>query len=137
MSEEQSYDIGDLCTDEKAEVEGVWRDLPRGAKIKVARWQNKEFQRMMRRNFKSNRVILEQEDDVSDSVSEEILIKVMAHTVLRDITGAGFKGKLIEKYTPDIGIELLKVKDFREKVRAYSEDFNSFSLKQEDAAVKS
>lgn len=130
------YDLESLVTDEALEVEGVWRDLPKGAKAKIARWNNKEFQKMMRRNFKSNRVILEQDDDISDQVSEEILIKVMAHTVLRDLTGAMFKGEEV-KYTPEVGMKLLKIKDFRDKVKGLSEDMNSYQTQKEDEAVKS
>ena len=115
----------------------MWRDLPRGAGVKVGRWQNDEFQKMMRRKFKSNRVMLEQDDDISDKVSLDILIEVMAHTILKDVKNIKFGGAVIEKYTPAIGIKLLTVKDFRDKVRAFAEDVNVYRVKQEDEAVKS
>lgn len=130
------FDLESLVTDTELEVEGVWRDLPKGAKVKIARWNNKEFQKMMRRNFKSNRVILEQDDDISDEVSEDILIKVMAHTVLRDLTGAAINGQEI-KYTPEVGMKLLKIKDFRDKIKGLSEDMNAYQTQKENEAVKS
>lgn len=136
-AQDEGYDISDLLTDETREVDGVWRDLPRGAGVKVGRWQNDEFQKMMRRKFKSNRVMLEQDDDISDKVSLDILIEVMAHTILKDVKNIKFGGAVIEKYTPAIGIKLLKVKDFRDKVRAFAEDVNVYRVKQEDEAVKS
>lgn len=136
-AQDEGYDISDLLTDETREVDGVWRDLPRGAGVKVGRWQNDEFQKMMRRKFKSNRVMLEQDDDISDKVSLDILIEVMAHTILKDVKNIKFGGAVIEKYTPAIGIKLLTVKDFRDKVRAFAEDVNVYRVKQEDEAVKS
>lgn len=136
-AQDEGYDISDLLTDETREVEGVWRDLPKGAAVKVGRWQNDEFQKMMRRKFKSNRVMLEQDDDISDKVSLDILVEVMAHTILKDVRNLKFGGSVIEKYTPAIGVKLLKVKDFRDKVRAFAEDVNVYRVKQEDDAVKS
>lgn len=132
-----SFDLDSLATNPQLEVDGVWRDLPKGAKIKVARWGNEEFQRMIRRNFKSNRAVIEGEDEIADKVTEEILIKVMAHTVLRDAQGIKFKGEEITKYTPDIGIQMLKLKDFREKVKGLAEDMSAYQDKKEEEAVKS
>lgn len=135
MSENEGFSLDDLCTDENLEVEGIWRDFGKGARAKIARWQNSEFQKMMRRKYKSNRVILEQEDDVADKVSTDVLIEVMAHTILKGMEGFRFKGKAIDKYTPAIGIEVLKIKDFRDKIRGFAEDMQSYRTKQEDDAV--
>lgn len=134
--QDEGYDIAELLTDEKKEVEGIWRDLPKGARVRVGRWQNEDFQRMMRRKFKSNRVMLEQEDDLSDKVSLDILIEVMAHTILKDVEKLKMKGKVIEKYTPEVGMQLLRVKDFRDRIRAFAEDVTDFRIQQENEAVK-
>lgn len=135
MSEQNFYDISALETNPELEVNGVWRDLPRGAKVKVARWQNDEFSRMMRTKFKANRDLLEGEDELSDKLGTEILIEVMACTVLKDVSGLAHNGKLIEKYTPAIGMDLLKVKGFREKVKAFAEQMEAYQDKKEQAAA--
>ena len=131
------FDIGSLATNEALEVEGVWRNLPREAGLKIARWQNAEFAKMMRRKFKDNRDLLEADDDLSDQVGTEVLVEVMALTILKDVRNIAFEGKLIEKYTPEIGKKLLKIKDFREKVKALSEQVDQYREKKEENAVKS
>lgn len=133
---QEFYDVAALITDETKEVEGVWKSLSSKASVKVARWGNDNFNRMMRRKYKANRAVMEAEDDVSEKVSVDILIEVMASTVLMDVKGLGFKGKLIEKYTPEIGMELLRVKDFREKIKGFSEDVDSYLAAKEEEAVK-
>ena len=136
MSEEQTfYDVSALETDPALEVEGVWRDLPRGGKVKVARWQNTEFSRLMRTKYKANRDLLDGEDELSDKIGQDVMVEVMAVTILKDVSGIGHKGKLIQKYTPEIGIELLKVKDFREKIKALSDQMDQYQHKQEAKAV--
>lgn len=140
MSDEQNqefFDVSSLATNEDLEVNGVWRDLPRGAGLKVARWNNTEFSKLMRQKYKASRDLIDGEDDLSDKVSLDILIEVMAVTVLKDIRKIALHGKLIEKYTPAVGIELLKVKDFRDKVKALAEQADQYREKLEDKAVKS
>jgi hypothetical protein len=134
-NENEFFDVSSLSTNEDLEVQGVWRDLPKGAAIRVARWQNTEFSRMMRLRFKANRDLIDGDDDLSDKVSLDILIEVMAATILKDVRNFGLEGKRIEKYTPEIGEKLLRVKDFREKVKAVSEQADQYRLKQEDKAV--
>lgn len=131
------YDVSDLATSEDLEVNGVWRDLPKGGKVKVARWQNTEFTRMMRTGYKANRDLIDGEDDLADKVGIELLIDVMASTILKDIKGVGHNGKRIEKLTVPIAKELLSVKDFREKIKALSENVDQYRIKAEDKAVKS
>lgn len=130
-------DFESLESNLQAEVEGVWRPLAKGARVKVARIGNDEYMKLLRRKFKSNRAVLEQEDDLAAEINEELLIEVYAHTILKDVEGIGVNGQLITKYTPEIGIKLLSARNFREKIKAYAEDMEAFLAKQEDAAVKS
>lgn len=136
MENQGFYDVSDLVTDETKEVEGVWRDLPRGGQVKVARWGNERFTRALRKKFKANRVVMEGDDDLSDKVSTDIMIEVMADTILMDVKGVGLNKKLIEKYTPEIGRQLMAVKDFRERIKALAEDVDSYLAKKEEEIVK-
>lgn len=131
------FDIGSLATNEALETEGVWRELPKGAGLKIARWQNAEFAKLMRRKFKDNRDLLEADDDLSDKVGTEVLIEVMAITILKDVRNIAFEGVVIEKYTPEIGRKLLAIKDFREKVKTLSEQVDQYRDKKEQQAVNS
>lgn len=131
------FDISSIETDTKLEVEGVWRDYNSKAKVKIARWANDDFSRLMRNKYKSVRSVMEGDDDAAAELSVELVIEVMAHTILKDVQGIGYKNQLITNYTPAIGIELLKVKDFREKIKAMSEDQASYLLNKEDEIVKS
>ena len=129
------FDVSNLITDEAKEVDGVWKDYARNASVKVGRWGNTAFTRLLRAKFKASRTLLDGEDDLADATSTDIMIEVMAHTILRDVKGFGFAGKAIEQYTPEIGMQLLKVKDFRERVKALSENIDDFLAKKEEALV--
>ena len=136
-NQNQFFDVSSLATNEDLEVNGVWRELPKGAGLQVARWNNTEFSKLMRQKYKASRDLIDGEDDLSDKVSLDILIEVMAVTVLKNVRNIGLGGKLIEKYTPAIGVQLLAVKDFRDKVKALAEQADQYREKLEDKAVKS
>lgn len=135
------FEINSLRTDENLEVQGVWRVIGRDSKtgvesrIKVARSGNKEFNRLLRNKVKANKAVIEQEDDLSFDVQEELAIEVYAATILMDVENISFGGKPIEKYTPALGRELLKIKDFRNKVKSFAEDDDAYRVKpvQEEA----
>ena len=135
MSEQEYFDVNDLKTNEDLEVGGVWRDLPKGAALKIARWQNTEFTKVMRSKYKASRDLIDGDDDLADKVGTDILIEVMALTILKDVKNVGIDGKLITKYTPEVGMRLLKVKDFREKVRAIADQADQYKDKKETEAV--
>lgn len=137
MSEQDSFDVGSLATSEQLETEGVWRDLPKGAKLKVARWGNTQFSRLMRSKFKGVRDLIEGEDDLADQVSLEVLIEVMAVTILKDMSGISLGTEKFDKYTPAVGIRLLGIKDFREKVKALSEQAEKYREALENKGVNS
>lgn len=127
-------DLSELMTDPKAEVEGVWCPLGNGARIKVARVNNDQYTKELRRKFKSNKAVLEQDDDFANEKSEEIMIEVFAKTILKDVEGITINGKDIGKYSPETGITLLRVKDFREKVKHYADNFDIFKKKEDEEA---
>lgn len=129
-------DISELMTDLNKEVEGVWCPLGKGAHAKIARYGNDEFQKEMSRKYKANRALLESDDDSSIELNRTLLIEAFAKTILKDIRGITINGNPIEKYTFEIGVKLLSVKDFFNKVKAYSENFETYQAKAEDEAVK-
>lgn len=131
------FELNSLASDPKLEEEGVWRPLGNGAEALVARVGNKKFRSMIRRKLKANRVIIEQEDDLADEVSEEVMIEVYAHTILLDLKGVSIDGKPLEKYTPAIGVKLLSMRDFRERIKAYADDAEAYRVKRDEEVGKS
>lgn len=129
------FDIEDLITSKDLEDNGVWKPIGHGAEIKVARIGNDAYLKMMRHGYKDERAVIDQEDDFSAEVQEKLLKKVYAHTILKDIRGITRKGVEL-KYTPELGLELLEIRDFREKVKAYAEEMQTFQVKAEKAAVE-
>lgn len=146
-------DFAQFLTDETKEIEGVWKPLGGGAEARIARLNNDNFKKEFRARTKSNRAILDQDDEASDELTERIVIELMAKHILKDLRGVkvpdldifseGIRGKTIGPnagevaFTPKIGLELLRSsEDFARKIRAYAEAQESYSLQIEDDAAK-
>jgi len=129
------YDIANLITDSATEVEGVWVPMGSG-EIKVAREGNEEYQDYLMGLVNANRALLDQNDKAARKVQRDLMIRAYAKTILKDVRNIQFKGKPIEKYTVDLGIELLTIKDFFNKVQAYAQQFEAYQKKAEEEAVK-
>lgn len=127
------FDISDYLTDPKKENEGVWFPLGKGREIKLARAKNDDYKRQIRAKYKANRAVLEQEDDASADLNDDIMIEIYAQTVIKGLRVNGVE----LPYAPTEGIKLLKNVDFREKIFAYANTADSYKAKAEDAAVKS
>lgn len=148
-------DFAQFLTDESKEIEGVWKPLGGGAEARVARLNNDNFKKEFRARTKSNRAILDQDDEASDELTERIVIELMAKHILKDLRGVkipdldifseGIRGKTIGPnaaegevpFTPKIGLELLRSsEDFARKIRSYAEAQESYALQVEDGAAK-
>lgn len=137
--------LKDFALDPKKVEEGVWCPIGRGVEALICRINNKEFRRATRAKIKANKAELDQDDDVSAELSDELMIEVYANTILKDIRVSDpskipggvltIEGKPFEKYTPKLGIKLLSQDLFREKVRKFAEDEERFRLKGEEATV--
>lgn len=124
------------ATDEKKEVEGVWVELnDKGAKVLVARAGNKKYARMFSREYERHQRALEAKNDAADDLSDKVTIEIMAETILLDWQGLTFKGELLP-YSKENARKLLSVKDFRVHITKLSNDFDSYRVAQEEAAVK-
>ena len=130
-------DFESFYTDHKAENEGVWVSIARDARIKIARASeaNESYTSALRAKFRDHRHDLEQEDDVSAKLQEDILIELYAYHVLKDVEGIKLEGEEV-KYTPEVGLKLLRNRDFFARVRQHATNFEHFRQKAEDKAVK-
>lgn len=133
----------DNVIDDAKETEGVWFPLARGVKVRVARIQNPNFRRVLRRKYKAVRASLEQDDDTAAELSDELMQEVYAQTILKDLKvedGAvvNIDGVPYANGTFDqkIALKLLSNELFRNKIKAYAEDQNEFLLFTEDKLGK-
>lgn len=120
-----------FATDEDAEKSGVWRDLG-PSKLLIARSGNRAYARMLTAEVDQARAVLDMKGtDAADNASDEIMAKVMAHTILLDWKNVGTKGKLLP-YSKANAEMLLRTKDFRVKVQQLSDEFAAYKAKQEE-----
>lgn len=134
------FDVNSLATNLKTEVEGVWRVIGRDkdnkeVRVKVARLGNEEYSKELRRKYKSNRAVLEQDDEIAAKLGEDMIIEVYATTILKDVENIGIDGQLITKYTPAVGVKLLTIKDFRERIKGLAEDMQAYQDAAEEKVV--
>lgn len=131
-----AFEINSLVTDSAKEEGGVWCALGSDAEILVAREGNQAYQDYLHNLVTANRAAIDQDDKASRELQRKLFIRAYAHHILKDVKGITRGGQLIEKYTPEIGIELLSIPDFFKKVQGYATQFNLYQKKAEDEAVK-
>lgn len=124
-----------FATDETKEEDGVWVELSDDAAILVARSGNKKYSKMIAREYEKNKKILDGKNDVADAKSEEIMIEVLAKTILLGWRNIQFKGEELP-YSLENAKMLLKVKDFRKLVGGYADDSSAFKMLAEEEVVK-
>lgn len=117
------------ATDATLENEGKWFPLSKTAKVKVARAGNEAYTDLLRAKLKEASLDGMPEKE-ANAVAEDILIDVMAETVLLGWTGVKAKDQDVP-YSVAKAREYLKIKDFRKKIAGFSENFEAFRLKVE------
>jgi len=122
--------IAAFATDEKLETEGKWFPLSKTAKILVARSGNEKFVTLLREQMKEAQLDLSSGDE-AEKLAEEVLIDVMSRTVLVGWEGLTDSAGKPVPYTHDQARTYLRVKDFRRKVSALSENFEAYRAKAE------
>lgn len=123
-------DLFSLVTDIKLENQGTW--VPYGdATFLVARSGNKKYNRRMADAYKTNRVVLELEDDSSDAMSEEIFSDVIANAILLGWKGVSWKGSSLDYSVENAKMVLLASRDFRNIIARMSDDIENYRVKAE------
>ena len=123
--------IGVFSTDEVAEVEGIWKPIGGGAELKIARANNPEYQRMLRKEM--SKLTSSQFAEPTEEETTAAINKVLSKTVV-----VGFKNlQEVEggpdiKYTPEKAEEWLnKYKEFRTLVLSIAMDINNYRSQKE------
>lgn len=118
------------ATDEVKEKSGTWKTLSGKAKILIARSGNREYARLFSKLVEQNAEALATKDDAADAVADEIVIEVVAKTVLLGWENLEYDGAPIE-YSYENAKKLLSIKDFRKVVMKHADDIENFLLARE------
>lgn len=124
-----------FATDETKELEGVWVELSDDAKILVARAGNKKYNKSLAQQYEKNKRLLDLKNDAAETLSNTIMIDVMARSLLLGWQGIKFKGEDLP-YSVDNAKLLLSVKDFRDLVSKHASDAEAYRLAQQEEAAK-
>lgn len=118
------------ATDEKAELEGVWRPMGTG-QVKVARANNNNYIELLNKLIEEHGQALDGNSPAAIELNKKVMIRVFAETILLDWKDLGYKGKPLP-YSLDNAKMLLQHADFRNKVSALSNEFSAYKAKQEE-----
>lgn len=122
-----------FATDTSAEEKGTPTTIPGAGDtlFVVARAGNPDYARKLQRLVKQNRTLLDSKGKLADQKSEEIIIEVMATTILLGWDKpVNYQGKPLE-YSVANAKTLLAHKDFRAAVSKVAEDFDTFRAVKE------
>lgn len=119
------------ATDEVAEVEGRWQNLTRTARVLVARTGNTRYQELFRKKLAEHELDLGSDTPESAKLSEEILVDIMARTILLGWEGLTFQGREAP-YSVEMAKTMLRVKDFRKRIQAIADSHELYRAKSEE-----
>ena len=120
------------------EQEGTPTQLPGcgDTMFKIAREGNKNYGKLLQKLVKQNRPVLDSKGDAAEAKSDEILIEVMAKTILIGWDGEiNYKGKAYA-YSVDAAKMLLAHKDFRANVMTVSSNMETFKVVKDEEDTK-
>ena len=126
-----TFDVFALyATDESLENDGAWFDLTKETSVKVARTGNPRYAKLLTKLYEKNRKVLDLGGDVADKLSAEMMVQVIAETVLLDWKALHYKGQPLS-YRVENAKMVLSHKDFRRVIVGFSEDIEAYRLKEE------
>jgi hypothetical protein len=131
-----SFDIFDAyATDENLENNGTNFPLGKDSKVLVARAGNRKYSKALTKQVELRRAELDANDEAADAVSDQIMVDVMADTILLGWDKLSFKG-VDMPYSLDNAKTLLRIKDFRKVIAGLSDQMDAYKLKAEVEAGK-
>lgn len=119
-----------FATDEEKEVNGVWNEIGDGAELLIARSGNRAHSRKLSQLFDRHARALDQKNEASEKLSEQIIIDATAEHVLLGWKKIKFKGVELP-YSIENAKKLLAVKDFRALVSKLAGDIERYRVQQE------
>ena len=120
-----------FATDTKLEVEGKWFPLSKTASVLVARAGNPNYVAALRKSLEKNQLDLESTGPEADHLAEQVMVDVIAGTILLGWKDLSFQGKALDHSVANAK-QLLQIKDFRKKITGFSESFAAFKVKADE-----
>ena len=118
-----------FATDETLEENGTWFPIGGGARVLVARSGNRKYAKMLTKEVERNKKALDLNDEAADKLSEEIMIGVIAETILLGWEGVSYKGKELDYNVANAKL-VLAHKEFRKTVAQFADDVSAFKFKE-------
>lgn len=132
------FDIDTLRVDPEKVSEGTWVNYRSGARLKLAKFMNKDMQDYRVEKSLEHAGVLNAGGEAADKLAEEVTVECLARFVLKDWEGFNRDGKEL-KYTPELGVELMsneEFSDFREDVINLSSSRDNYRPEETAKAVK-
>lgn len=128
-------------TDLKAELEGKWFPLALldGVEVKVARAGNVKYKKALRRLYKPYTKTLRRGKDLSQEVEERIQTDLIVETLLIDWRGMPGDDGGEAPFSKEIAKELIcdpELKELRDEIISFSEEFEAFQADQDEELEK-
>jgi hypothetical protein len=122
--------FAEYATNDSLENDGTWMEVG-DAKFLIARTGNKKYIRKLSRAVERHKKQLDRKDDAADKLSDDIMIGVIAETVLLGWEGVGYQGEALP-YSVENAKMLLGIKDFRRQIMELADDFDAFKAVEEE-----
>lgn len=119
-----------FAVDSAQEQDGALTQLPNAGdtQFRIAREGNKNYSKLLQKLVKMNRATLDAKGPLAEAKSDEILVDVLAKTILIGWEGeVNYKGKMLA-YSVDNAKTLLQHKDFRAVVINASSSMENFKV---------
>lgn len=136
------FDLDNLRVDPEKANEGTWVNYRGGAKLKLAKFMNKEMQDYRVQKSLEHAKLLNDGGEEADKVAEEVTVYCLANFVLKDWEGFS-QGEEELTYTPELGVKILsdeQFADFRDdliNLASSRDNYRPEDLKSASKAVKS
>ena len=127
-----------FATDEAVEHEGTRTKMAGCGDTDwlIARMPNKHYSKLIQKQVKMNRAVLDSKGDAAEKMSDAILTDVMAKTILLGWDGEiSYKGKKYA-YSVEAAKMLLSHRDFRDTVSKVASDMETFKLVKDEEDEK-
>jgi hypothetical protein len=122
------------ATDASLENNGTWQELG-DAKFLVARTGNRKYVQALSAAVEKNQKLLDAKGEAADTLSDKIMVDVLASTILLGWEGVSFKGQPLD-YSVDNAKTLLAIRDFRREIVKLADSIDGYRAKLEEEQVK-
>ena len=130
----KGFDINSMATDKDLEKEGVWIELSGEARIKIARLNNPRYKELFTAKTKPHRQAI-RNNVLSEKVADDIMIEVMAATILLDWENFFEGEKPLEYNLVNARRVLRELPDFRRMVYEMAGEADNFKQVEVEEAV--